>query len=381
MKVKCEVSGEPPATKFKWFFNEAPYQEDPGRTKVKTYLKGSGSQYSVLRIQQLEALDKGYYRCEASNDLETIKSTSVINVVIGNGRNKKLNSDSGSDFLHLPDHRSYQDPFSALNSLSNGIDGLPDHIEFDQRNSAISQSFVAGHQSAAAELPSLKPDEKMGQCQKYLGTACSDYIGSDSYVWVSTDQHYVDEKLSLTFRTITGPKLMSPRCSQFAIQAICHSTFPLCDKRTQKPRKLCREECEVLEQDYCKTELETAKSHPAIFQQMVFPECLELPPIGSMESHNCVKLGIPRTDQLIQPHSCYNGVGNSYRGTHSMTSSGLHCKPWREQHIISMLPDHMELLGGHNYCRNPSGDQEMDEPWCFTDDINNHKQVSFYFIH
>ena len=83
MKVKCEVSGEPPATKFKWFFNEAPYQEDPGRTKVKTYLKGSGSQYSVLRIQQLEALDKGYYRCEASNDLETIKSTSVINVVIG----------------------------------------------------------------------------------------------------------------------------------------------------------------------------------------------------------------------------------------------------------------------------------------------------------
>ena len=51
MKVKCEVSGEPPATKFKWFFNEAPYQEDPGRTKVKTYLKGSGSQYSVLRIQ------------------------------------------------------------------------------------------------------------------------------------------------------------------------------------------------------------------------------------------------------------------------------------------------------------------------------------------
>ena len=373
LKVKCEVSGDPPATKFKWFFNEAPLHEVQGRIKVKTYLKGSSSQISVLRFQELEPLDKGYYRCEASNDFETIKSTSVINVVLGNGRNKKFNSDS-SDLFHLPDHRSYQDPFSALNSLSNGIDGLPDHIEFDERNPAISQSFVSGHQSAAAELPSLKPDEKQGTCQKYVGTACTGAVG-DNYVWVSTDQHYVDEKLSLTFHTIKASKMMSPRCSQYAIQAICLSTFPLCDKRSQKPRKLCREECEVLDEDYCKAELETARSHPAIFQQMVFPECEDLPPIGSMESHNCVRLGIPNTHQLIKPHSCYNGVGASYRGTHSMTSSGAHCKPWKEQHMINILPDHPELLGGHNYCRNPAGSLEMEEPWCFTDDSNNNKQV------
>ncbi len=30
------------------------------------------------------------------------------------------------------------------------------------------------------------------------------------------------------------------RCAEFAIPAICHSTFPLCDLRTKKPRKLCR---------------------------------------------------------------------------------------------------------------------------------------------
>ena len=378
LKIKCEVSGDPPATKFKWFFNEAPLFEEQGRIKVKTFLKGSSSQFSVLRFQELEVLDKGYYRCEASNDFQTIKSTSVINVVLGNGRNKKF--DSNSDYLHLPDHRSYQNPFDQSNILSNGIEGLPDHIipEFDGRNSAISQSFVSGHQSAAAELPSLKPNEKAGVCQKYVGTACGETLG-DSYVWVSTDQHYADQQLSLTFHTITASKMMSPRCSQFAIQAICHSTFPLCDKRSQKPRKLCREECEVLEQDYCKSELEAARSHPAIFQQMVFPECDELPPIGSIESSNCVQLNIPNTGQLIQPHSCYNGVGSSYRGTHSMTSSGLHCKPWKDQIVIDMFPDHMELVGGHNYCRNPEGPYEMEEPWCFTDDPNNLKQVKIEF--
>ena len=372
LKVRCEVEGSPPANRFKWFFNEAPLHEEAGRIKIKTNTKASSSQFSVIRFQELKFLDKGFYRCEASNDYDTIKKTFVINVVLNTGRKSKYGQDS--DFLHIPDHRSYEDAFSALNSLSNGIDGLPDHIASE--HGVISSSFVSGHGSAAAdELPSLKPDEKVGRCEKYSGSACGASLGAEAMVWVSTDQTYVDERLSLTFQTITTSKMMSGRCSEYAIQAICLSTFPLCDKRTQRPRKLCREECEVLEADHCKSELETARSSPAIFQQLVFPECEELPALGSMDSHNCVRLGIPGTGQLLQPHSCYNGPGSSYRGTHSMTSSGQHCKPWREQRVISHN-DNKELMGGHNYCRNPAGDQEMDEPWCFTDDRNNIKQVS-----
>ena len=55
----------------------------------------------------------------------------------------------------------------------------------------------------------LLPYERSGRCQAYAGTACREWLG-EAAVWVSHDQSYVDEKLSLTFATITASKLMSP---------------------------------------------------------------------------------------------------------------------------------------------------------------------------
>ena len=80
LKVKCEVRGKPAAIKFKWFKNEAPLSNEAGRVKIKDYLKGGSSQWSILRFRELETLDTGFYRCEASNEVHTIKSTSVIKV-------------------------------------------------------------------------------------------------------------------------------------------------------------------------------------------------------------------------------------------------------------------------------------------------------------
>ena len=37
--------------------------------------------------------------------------------------------------------------------------------------------------------------------------------------------------------------------------------------------------------------------------------------------------------------------------------------------------EHSEIVGGHNYCRNPAGEEQMEEPWCFTSDRSNPKQV------
>ena len=65
-------------------------------------------------------------------------------------------------------------------------------------------------------------------------------VVGDSFVFVSTDQEYVEQKLAATFSVITSSPDMSARCAQFAIPAICHSTFPTCDMDTNRPRKLCR---------------------------------------------------------------------------------------------------------------------------------------------
>ena len=78
LKVKCEVEGSPPATKFHWFKNEAPLKEEPGRVKVKDWLKGTESQWSILRFRELESLDTGFYRCEASNGQTTMVNRELV---------------------------------------------------------------------------------------------------------------------------------------------------------------------------------------------------------------------------------------------------------------------------------------------------------------
>ena len=55
-----------------------------------------------------------------------------------------------------------------------------------------------------------------------------------------------------------------------------------------------------------------------------------------------------------------------------MSAAGRVCRPWRDT-TAGPGPGRLELLGGHNYCRNPAGEAAMEEPWCFTD--NNVKQV------
>uniref|UniRef100_A0A8C5U0D1 Plasminogen activator, tissue type n=1 Tax=Malurus cyaneus samueli TaxID=2593467 RepID=A0A8C5U0D1_9PASS len=60
-------------------------------------------------------------------------------------------------------------------------------------------------------------------------------------------------------------------------------------------------------------------------------------------------------------------LGLTYRGTHSVTSSGATCLKWNSQILITKLytawrRDAYQLgLGSHNFCRNPDNDSK---PWC-----------------
>ena len=68
----------------------------------------------------------------------------------------------------------------------------------------------------------------------------------------------------------------------------------------------------------------------------------------------------------IKPKFAY--ILSFITGTVSVTKNGHTCKPWH----LSLDSDGfngMELMGGHNYCRNPKHNgRKEDQPWCFTND-------------
>lgn len=256
----------------------------------------------------------------------------------------------------------------------------PDRNSNQQRGASSSSSGGGGFDSSklGKGLPNLKPDARRGTCQPYVGEACSEYVGQE-YVFISEGlrQEDIEKQLSAAFAVISVSPKLSPACSPYAIPVICLSTLPLCDRQTERPRRLCREECEVLESRICRTELLFARQYASLEKQLVLPECPDSPRVGSPESANCVRVGVPEVSQLIRPHSCYRGGGKDYRGTSSTTESGLTCQPWDAHPTIkSQTSDHLELIGGHNFCRMPSrldlgigggggGFDDDDGPWCY----------------
>ncbi|KAF0021648.1 hypothetical protein F2P81_026099 [Scophthalmus maximus] len=93
---------------------------------------------------------------------------------------------------------------------------------------------------------------------------------------------------------------LSDRCSQFAIPSLCHFAFPTCDRSSgaDKPRDLCKDECEILENDLCKTEYIIARSNPIILKTLKLPNCDDLAASDSPEAANCLRIGIPMAEPI-----------------------------------------------------------------------------------
>lgn len=83
VKLRCEVSGDPPPNRFRWYKNEAPVLEEKGRVVVRKYRTGSSIHGSRLRISDVDTHDTGYYKCEASNGKERVESTGIVIVRMG----------------------------------------------------------------------------------------------------------------------------------------------------------------------------------------------------------------------------------------------------------------------------------------------------------
>ncbi|XP_012268350.2 tyrosine-protein kinase transmembrane receptor Ror isoform X2 [Athalia rosae] len=130
-----------------------------------------------------------------------------------------------------------------------------------------------------------------------------------------------------------------------------------------KLRRICREECEILENELCRKEYAIAKRQKVI-RQVPLLECADLPPDGSPEAADCLTLGISAENNIQENDHCYWGTGESYRGTVKFAKSGRPCVLWSDQLNIE-ISEYQELSGRHSYCRNP-GSKES-QPWCYVD--------------
>ncbi len=181
LKLRCEVRADPAVTEFRWFKNEAPFAEERGRVRIKSRLGSGPIQRSQIRFQKVDAHDMGYYKCEASNGIDTVVSAeSVVKVFPNNKRkagtnywsdhaNDAFDDDYEDEDLLVPQHF----PLDLDATLGSGsISGLPSHIEFQGRapdDFGPNARNSGGHHSLPSSsavngnVLSLKPNERAGR--------------------------------------------------------------------------------------------------------------------------------------------------------------------------------------------------------------------------
>ncbi|XP_046865864.1 tyrosine-protein kinase transmembrane receptor Ror isoform X2 [Drosophila willistoni] len=126
-------------------------------------------------------------------------------------------------------------------------------------------------------------------------------------------------------------------------------------KESENLKRICREECELLENELCQKEYAIAKRHPVIGVVGV-EDCQKLP-----QHKDCLSLGI--TIDVDENKNCFWEDGSSYRGVTNISQSGKPCLRW--SWLMKEISDFPELIG-QNYCRNPG--KVKNKPWCFVED-------------
>ncbi|XP_005363435.1 plasminogen [Microtus ochrogaster] len=126
--------------------------------------------------------------------------------------------------------------------------------------------------------------------------------------------------------------------------------------------------CKNLEENYCRNpDGETAPWCYTTDGDLRWEYC-EIPSCDSSASLPELSDSSVLPEQTPVVQECYQGNGQSYRGTSSTTITGKKCQSWASMtpHRHQKTPEKFPNAGLEmNYCRNPDADKG---PWCYTTD-------------
>lgn len=372
------------------------------KVKISTKIdKSNGTVSTNLRIKDITVSDKGNYSCVIKQNYEK-KQTSQLRVE--------------------EDIENYEIPTYA--SL------FPNTEEYSQLDIHLqSTPGLLSENILSENVSDFTPKKLQPVCQEYLGKVCEEHLkGQFVYIPYNTTQAYLENKLMKAFQVTKYSNDISPRCEGYAVPSLCYSSFPICrdpfttnanffrDARMlfsdsvssqtdngEMPeivfenlpdgklpdmyirpnssigslfnyrynssvlRRVCRQDCEILENELCQKEYAIAKRHPHIGQQLNLEECQDLPE----KDPDCLRISIGAV--MVSDDECYWENGNGYLGRVSVANNGMPCIEWSKQLHVK-VSDYPELAGTHSYCRNPGGDRE--QPWCIIEkDGKSEKQL------
>lgn len=399
-KFLCEVKSlETNHSKvaFNWRHNEV-HIDDKERFKIKTKVKDNVYS-SILRVNKLEYFDRGFVECIASNGVEKIRSIAFLeinpeahkygNAVLNPQKTDHPDLDSfGEMTTFLPKDISKSNEGVFLTTMGAKSKTFSTPIQFDlDSNGKLTENVPKTYNSSEP------------LCQMYTGQRCRRHLAG-KYVFVQPpySQKEVEDKLDAAFLVISQSNDISTICSKFAEPSVCFSAFPLCldrdqideyqinhlrelssidnkqksknirTKLTNSLRRICRDECLLLENELCSKEYSIAKRHLVISQIMELEVCEQLPSENDISSKHCLTLGVGELN-VNRDETCYWDTGKQYRGTQDKSSSGMPCIRWAHQFHVP-TSDNPELAG-HNYCRNPKETER--EPFCYVE--QNQREV------
>ncbi|KAG6453049.1 tyrosine-protein kinase transmembrane receptor Ror [Manduca sexta] len=373
-----------------WLKNDRNIEETT-KTKITTKIdKKNGTIGTNLRLKDIDVEDEGNYTCVIKKTFER-KQTSQLKV---------------EDAMEIPTYPSVFPNADFVNELVVNLKTTPE---------LISENIKA--QNITTAQNSSLPQKLEPICQEYTGEVCAAHLkGQIVYIPYDTTQHILEDKLKTAIQVTKFSNEISTHCERYARPSLCYSTFPICrdpyttnvnffkdaknmflflpdanNKTEDVPpvvfenlpygtlpnvyvkssnvtnemfnyrynatilRRVCKQDCEILENELCQKEYAIAKRHPHIGQQLTLEECQDLPE----NDPGCLKIDIGAL--LLSDDECFweNGIG--YLGKVNVTSSGIPCIEWSKQLHVRMS-EYPELAGKHSYCRNPGGIKE--QPWC-----------------